>query len=84
MNASAPEPMINSAFMAAMRKSMKFPFGIPAPAPLIRLGTALIGTDSELILRGMQVVSKKAPDHGFDFHYPTLTRAFLSLLHQEA
>jgi uncharacterized protein (TIGR01777 family) len=84
MNASAPEPMINTAFMAAMRKSMKFPFGIPAPAPLIRIGTALIGTDSELILRGMRVISKKAPDRGFDFHFPTLSQAFQSLLQQQA
>jgi uncharacterized protein (TIGR01777 family) len=84
VNAAAPEPLTNAAFMAAMRKSMKFPFGISAPAPLIRIGTALIGTDSELILRGMQVISSKAPGHGFDFHFPTLSQAFLSLLQQEA
>ena len=84
VNAAAPEPMTNTSFMATMRKSMKFPFGIPAPAPLIRIGTALIGTDSELILRGMQVISSKAPGNGFDFQYPTLSKAFLSLLQQEA
>ncbi len=84
VNAAAPEALTNTAFMAAMRESMKFPFGIPAPAPLIRIGTALIGTDSELILRGMQVISSKAPGHGFDFQYPTLSKAFLSLLQQEA
>lgn len=84
VNAAAPEPLTNTAFMAAMRQSMKFPFGIPAPAPLIRIGTALIGTDSELILRGMHVISSKAPGHGFDFQYPTLSKAFLSLLQQEA
>jgi uncharacterized protein (TIGR01777 family) len=83
VNAAAPEPLTNRAFMAAMRKAMKIPFGIPAPAALIRLGTSLMGTDSELILRGMRVISTKAPEHGFDFQYPTLSSAFLSLLHQE-
>jgi uncharacterized protein (TIGR01777 family) len=83
VNAAAPQPLENTAFMATMRKAMKFPFGIPAPAPLIRIGTTLIGTDSELILRGMHVISSKAPQHGFNFQFPTLSHAFQSLLRQE-
>ncbi|MFN5621516.1 MAG: TIGR01777 family oxidoreductase [Flavobacteriales bacterium] len=80
VNAAAPEPLPNQAFMATLRKAMKFPFGIPAPALLIRMGTAVIGADSELILRGMRVVSVKSPKHGFLFDYPTADAAFAALL----
>jgi uncharacterized protein (TIGR01777 family) len=80
VNAAAPEPLTNDAFMFALRKAMKFPFGIPAPAFLIRVGTAMIGADSELILRGMQVVSSKAPQQGFRFDYPSADAAFAALL----
>ena len=80
VNAAAPEPLPNHAFMAALRKAMKLPFGIPAPSLLIRMGSAIIGTDSELILRGMRVVSSKAPQQGFRFEYPSADAAFAALL----
>lgn len=80
INAAAPNPLSNRAFMAELRSAMSFPFGIPAPAPLIRLGTALLGVDSELILRGMNVVSTKAPRHGFTFQFETASHAFRALV----
>jgi uncharacterized protein (TIGR01777 family) len=80
INAAAPNPLSNRAFMAELRSAMSFPFGIPAPAPLIRMGTALLGVDSELILRGMNVVSKKAPQLGFTFQFETASHAFRALV----
>jgi uncharacterized protein (TIGR01777 family) len=82
VNGAAPEPLMNREFMAKLRKSMRFPFGIPAPAPLIRMGTAMLGVDSELILRGMRVTSRKAIEHGFVFNYPSVDGAFDSLVKQ--
>jgi hypothetical protein len=65
--------------MLAFRKSLGIRFGISAPAWLIKLGTAAIGVDSELILRGMNVKSAVADDLNFRFDYETVESALRNL-----
>ena len=79
MNAAAPNPLRNDAFMHAFRKSLGVRFGLSAPAPLIKIGTALLGVDSELVLRGMNVVSQQAKFIGFEYDYPNLDDALKQL-----
>ena len=75
VNAGAPQTLSNAEFMKSMRQVLKFPFGIPAPEWLLRIGTAIIGVNSELVLSSMDVYPKKMLDHGFTFRYLELMNA---------
>jgi uncharacterized protein (TIGR01777 family) len=79
VNAAAPQPLTNKIFMQQFRSNLKVGFGIGAPAWLIKLGTALLGVDSELVLRGMHVVSARTQALEFQFEYPTLDAALSNL-----
>jgi uncharacterized protein (TIGR01777 family) len=79
LNAAAPDPCSNREFMGALRTSMQISIGIGAPEALIKLGTALVGVDSELILKGMNVTSSEASQMDFVFEFPTLVKAFSDL-----
>ena len=54
-------------------------FGLNAPAVLIKMGTAILGVDSELVLRGMNVISVQAERMGFEFQFPDLELALSEL-----
>lgn len=79
LNAAAPQPLSNAHFMRHLRESLGVGFGFNAPAALIKIGTTLLGVDSELVLRGMNVVSSKVELMHFDFHYPDLASALRQL-----
>ncbi len=74
-NIAAPEPVTNASFMAALRQSTNTRFGLPAPTWLLRLGSLLIGTETELLLKSRWVVPAKLEGTGFSFHYPKLPEA---------
>nr|MCU0375177.1 epimerase [Chitinophagaceae bacterium] len=50
-NITAPQPIRNKAFMQVLRKNMGMPFGLPAPAALLKIAAALLGTETELLLK---------------------------------
>jgi len=79
VNAAAPNPLVNSEFMRALRESLGVGFGLQVPSVLIKIGTAVVGVDSELVLRGMNVASNNATKLGFEFQYPHLSDALGSL-----
>jgi len=69
----------NSDFMRVFRKSLGVHFGVNAPSILIKIGTAVLGIDSELVLRGMNVISKQAEQLDFKFQFPSLEHALADL-----
>ncbi len=79
VNAAAPNAMSNSEFMRVFRECAGVRLGIPAPEALIRVGTTLIGADSELVLRGMFVASRKLKEERFSFAFPSLDAALKNL-----
>ncbi|WP_212002096.1 TIGR01777 family oxidoreductase [Chitinophaga sp. HK235] len=79
-NCTAPNPVPNKTFMRLLRKSAGHLFGLPAPAPLLAIGAALIGTETELLLKSRWVLPAKALQEGFTFQYPTLEKAFPDIL----
>jgi uncharacterized protein (TIGR01777 family) len=79
LNAAAPQPLTNEEFMRRFRKSLGMGFGLNAPAVLIKMGTAILGVDSELVLRGMNVISVQAERMGFEFQFPDLELALSEL-----
>ena len=79
-NCTAPNPVTNKIFMKSLRNSTGQPFGIPAPAPLLKIGAALIGTETELLLKSRWVLPSRALQEGFTFKYPLVKEAFSDIL----
>lgn len=74
--ATAPEPVSYSVFMKSLRRALRSPIGLPAPAWLIRIGARFIlGTDPELVLLGRYCQSNRLEEEGFRFKFPSLNEA---------
>lgn len=78
--ASAPHPVRNAEMMRLLRRAVGRPFGIPTPAPLLRLGAVLLRTDPALGLTGRHATSRVLDDAGFPFQHPRLEGALADLL----
>ena len=79
--ASSPNPVSNKEFMKTLRKAMRFPFGIPTPEFLVRIGSKLVfRTDPELVLYGRYVKSERLEKEGFEFKFPHLSEALNDLV----
>ncbi len=81
VNLSAPEPVKNAEFMRLLRQNMHMPFGLPLPKFLLEPGAALIGTETELVLKSRYVLPEKLLNAGFEFEFPTAGKALADLLH---
>ncbi len=74
-NATAPNPMRNKDFMAALRKALHRPWSPPAPAFAVRLGSRLMGTQGDLALAGCRAIPQRLLQAGFSFSFVTLPSA---------
>jgi uncharacterized protein len=79
-NATAPEPLMNHVLMKAFRKAYGIPVGLPAPKWLLEIGAALIGTETELILKSRWVVPRRLQEEGFRFQYARAEHAVDELM----
>ncbi|SEW28079.1 TIGR01777 family oxidoreductase [Chitinophaga arvensicola] len=79
-NCTAPNPVTNKVFMKTLRLKTGHHFGLPAPAALLTLGAALIGTETELLLKSRWVLPSRALQEGFSFRFPLLPDAFTDIL----
>lgn len=78
LNATAPTPVRNEAFAAALAKALGRPSWLRAPAwPLHRLGGDFA---EELLLSGQKVLPAKALATGFHFRHDTVDGAFNAML----
>lgn len=82
VNLASPNPLPNREFMAELREAWDMPNGLPAPAPLIQLGSFFLRTEPELILKSRWVVPGKLLDAGFEFQFPTWLEAAQDLVRQ--
>jgi uncharacterized protein (TIGR01777 family) len=73
LNATAPAPVTNAAFAAALGRALHRPAILPAPAWPLRL--ALGAFADELLLGGQRVVPQAALASGFSFAYPDIDLA---------
>lgn len=75
-NATAPNPASNKEFMASLRKAVGMPFGPPAPAFAVRIGSKFIlKTNPALALEGQFALPERIKDARFEFVYPHLRDA---------
>jgi uncharacterized protein (TIGR01777 family) len=70
VNLAAPNPLPNKDFMRAFRQAWGMPVGLPAAAWMIEIGTFLIRTESELVLKSRRVVPGCLLAAGFQFQFP--------------
>ena len=61
--------------MKALRKSLGVWFGIPTPKLLLEIGSFIIRTESELILKSRFVSPKRLLDKGFQFEFTNIEEA---------
>jgi uncharacterized protein (TIGR01777 family) len=78
MNATAPGPVTNAAFSAAIGRALHRPSLVPAPGFVLR---SLFGEMADVILLGGQrVVPTKGLALGFRFEHPDLEQAMVQVL----
>lgn len=82
--ATAPNPVSNAEFMRVLRKVLRVPIGLPAPAWMIRLAAPLVlRTDPELALYGRYCVSRRLREEQFEFRFPHLEAALVDLYRKQ-
>jgi len=78
VNASAPLPVTNAEFTAALGRAMRRPALMPAPGFMLRI---VLGEMADaLLLSSQRVVPTKAQELGFTFTYPRLDQALENIL----
>jgi NAD dependent epimerase/dehydratase family enzyme len=82
VNIAAPHPLPNEKFMRLLRAAYGRSFGLPATNWMIEVGTFLLRTESELILKSRRVVPGRLLDKGFEFRFPDWQRAAIDLCQQ--
>ena len=75
VNATSPNPVKNTEQMRIIRKAYGISFGLPAPGRLLEIGSVMIGTETELILKSRWVLPKRLLDAGYGFKYPNMKEA---------
>jgi uncharacterized protein len=78
-NASAPAAVTNREFMRELRRALHRPWSPPVPAPFVRAGAWLMGSEGELALLSSRCTPRRYLEHGFQFQFPTLREAFANL-----
>ncbi len=70
VNLAAPNPLPQRDFMSALRAAWGTRLGLPATRWMLAVGTFLLRTDSELMLKSRRVVPRRLLDAGFSFEFP--------------
>ena len=70
VNLASPNPLPNREFMRALREAWGAPIGLPASDWMLEIGTFLMRTESELVLKSRRVVPGRLLAAGFQFLYP--------------
>lgn len=70
VNLASPNPLPYTKFMAALRNAWRMPIGLPATRWMVEIGTRIMRTESELVLKSRRVVPRRLISRGFAFEYP--------------
>lgn len=83
-NVAAPGAVPNREFQRTLRRVLGEWVGLWAPAPMVKLGAWLMGSNGQLALMGARIVPKRLEAAGFDFAHPELEGALRDLLDEPA
>lgn len=70
VNLASPNPLPNCDFMRALRDAWGIRIGLPTPGWMSEIGTFLMRTESELVLKSRRVVPGRLLAAGFPFLFP--------------
>jgi uncharacterized protein len=70
VNLASPNPLPNCDFMRALREAWGIGIGLPSPGWILEMGTLLMRTESELVLKSRRVVPGRLLGAGFQFLFP--------------
>lgn len=79
-NCSAPHPVSNRVLMKQIRKTMNIPFGLPAPKWLLEIGSVIIKTETELVLKSRWVIPEILQREGYKFTFETIDQTVEEIL----
>jgi uncharacterized protein (TIGR01777 family) len=79
-NCSSPNAVPNKEFMQTLRTVTGHQFGLPAYDWMLKFGAAIIGTETELILKSRWVLPTKILQTGFKFKYALLQDALKEII----
>jgi uncharacterized protein (TIGR01777 family) len=82
VNLAAPQAPTNRDFMRVLRQAWGMPFGLPAPEFLIQIGTFLMRTEPELVLKSRWVLPERLQAAGFQFQFADWASAANNLVKQ--
>jgi uncharacterized protein (TIGR01777 family) len=80
VNMTAPEPLPNRDFMRVLRNAWHAPIGLPASTWMIEIGTRIMRTESELVLKSRRAVPTLLLRQGYHFAFPTWPEAARDLV----
>lgn len=83
INLAAPNPLPNREFLRVMRQQLHRPIGLPATKWMLEIGTRLMGTESELVLKSRRAVPRLLLESGFFFDYPQWPDALQTIVATE-
>ena len=69
VNLAAPYPMPNAEFIRAIGEAWGTHIAVPVPEWALRIGTAMLRTESELVLKSRRVVPRRLLESGFEFRF---------------
>jgi NAD dependent epimerase/dehydratase family enzyme len=81
-NCASPHPINNREFMKKMRKSTGHLFALPAFKWMLEIGTKIIGSEPELILKSRWVIPSRLLQSGFKFAHACLDDALENIIGQ--
>ncbi|WP_223690605.1 epimerase [Leifsonia poae] len=80
VNVSSPNPVDNRTFMAALRRVLGVPAGLPAFRWMLETGSAVIRTETELVLKSRWVVPERLLNAGYGFEHAELEPALRDIV----
>ena len=72
VNLSSPNPSDDRTMMGIVRRAVGMPIGLPATRWMLELGTAVLRTETELVLKSRWVVPERLVEGGYEFVHPHL------------
>jgi uncharacterized protein len=82
VNLAAPNPLPQAEFMRDLRAAAGIRVGLPATQWMLEIGTFLMRTESELVLKSRRVFPTRLLESGFRFEFPTWPAAATDLNHR--
>lgn len=82
INACAPNPVTNKAFMQAIRKVCDAPIGLPAYEWMVKAGAWMMGKEPSLVLEGNHALPTRLVENGFVFRFPQITEALADVVQE--